>query len=167
MDQEKLDRLMKIGADAFDSLREMTRPLIEDCWEITFQETDAPGKVTEIVDEERKDEFEEAFPESFEVLRDPDEMREAAQEAVAQDALSVELTGTWALGSDPQADGYIILLATGGPAVRIVGDLDANNEPRSASLEVQDWFTSWTTVPCDEGVLMAYVGCFGIGEFAT
>ena len=48
MDQEKLDRLMKIGADAFECLREMTRPLIEDCWEIAFQETDAPGKVTVI-----------------------------------------------------------------------------------------------------------------------
>ena len=40
---------------------------------------------------------------------------------------------------------YELLLSTGGPAARIVGDLDGG-EPRTARLEKQDWFTPWTPV---------------------
>lgn len=37
----------------------------------------------------------------------------------------------------------VILLCTGGPAVRIKGEL-SDNEPTRAWLEVQDWFKPWT-----------------------
>jgi hypothetical protein len=53
-----------------------------------------------------------------------------------------------------------ILLGTGGPAVRIVGELDSTG-PRTARLEVQDWFTPWTEyTKASEQLLLAYVECF-------
>lgn len=38
---------------------------------------------------------------------------------------------------------YSIILAGGGPAVRIHGTLDNHNEPKTACLQYQDWFTPW------------------------
>ena len=41
---------------------------------------------------------------------------------------------------------YQILLSTGGPAFRIVGRLDRYAEPKSATLQFQDWGTPWVDV---------------------
>ncbi|MDR6858912.1 hypothetical protein J2W96_005244 [Variovorax guangxiensis] len=38
---------------------------------------------------------------------------------------------------------FEILLCTGGPTVRIVGDLDHHGEPDRARIEYQDWFEPW------------------------
>jgi len=46
---------------------------------------------------------------------------------------------------------YEILLCTGGPAVRIRGDLSELAEPASARLEAQDWFVSWEAQPTTTG----------------
>jgi hypothetical protein len=47
----------------------------------------------------------------------------------------------------------MILLCTGGPAVRIRGELDRYSEPEKPRIEYQDWFTPWQTLPglSDEG----------------
>lgn len=42
---------------------------------------------------------------------------------------------------------YMILLSTGGPALRIEGELDEYDEPMHAYLQYQDWGTPWTRVP--------------------
>ena len=39
---------------------------------------------------------------------------------------------------------YEILLSTGGPACRIIGELDCNNDPKTAELQYQDWGIPWT-----------------------
>lgn len=39
---------------------------------------------------------------------------------------------------------YMILLGTGGPAARIVGELDEHCQPESATFQYQDWFKPWT-----------------------
>ena len=60
-----------------------------------------------------------------------------------------------------------LLLATGGPAVRITGLLDPCHEPETAVLEVQDWFLPWTgfeTSREEIEELMAYARCFWFGE---
>src|SRR5690606_30845788 len=44
---------------------------------------------------------------------------------------------------------YQILLSTGGPAVRIVGDLGRYGEPTTAVLEYADWGMPWTAYPTD------------------
>jgi len=50
---------------------------------------------------------------------------------------------------DGTPEEYQILLATGGPAVRIVGDLDHYGEPTTAVLEYADWGMPWTAYPAD------------------
>ncbi len=91
--------------------------------------------------------------------------REDAERAIHEDALSVEVRSDWhEPGGDNTPGEFTILLCTGGPAVRIVGELD-RGEPSRAWLECQDWFTSWTQVHGpDQDVLLAYARCFYFGE---
>lgn len=52
---------------------------------------------------------------------------------------------------------YEITLAGGGPAVRISGELDEHNEPYTARIEYQDWFTQWTEYrPASEELLLRF-----------
>ena len=91
---------------------------------------------------------------------DADDARTQAE----QSALSIELTGTWAPGTEPKADGFIILLTTGGPALRIVGELNEHNEPDRAWMEYQDWGTPWTRYhQADEDDLLTFVSTFYFG----
>lgn len=74
-----------------------------------------------------------------------DEAREAAQIRIQKDPLSVEVRGDWhAPGGEGAKPGeFMILLCTGGPAVRIRGELDRCSEPENPRIEYQDWFTPW------------------------
>jgi len=66
-----------------------------------------------------------------------------AREAIQEDPLSVQVRSGWAnTPEEMEAEEYEILLCTGGPAVRIIGELD-RGEPDRARLEYQDWFTPW------------------------
>ena len=70
-------------------------------------------------------------------------------------------------GCETEPTEYYVLLAGGGPACRIRGDLDRWNEPESARIEYQDWFTAWESIPLsseDEEYVVAYAGCFWFGE---
>lgn len=69
----------------------------------------------------------------------------AAEESISEDPLSVETRSGWhAPGEEAEDEEFCILLCTGGPAVRIVGDLGRYGEAHSARLEYQDWGTPWT-----------------------
>ena len=88
-----------------------------------------------------------------------------ASRRVLEDALGVEVRDPWYVPSEAH-DGPCddrLLLATGGPAVRITGHLDTWHEPATGALEVQDWFLPWTafdTTPEDDQALLAYARCF-------
>jgi hypothetical protein len=59
---------------------------------------------------------------------------------------------------------FMILLCTGGPAVRIVGELN-RGEPCRAWLEYQDWGTPWTRYfGADSDTLCQYASQFCFGE---
>jgi hypothetical protein len=92
---------------------------------------------------------------------DQDEARSAIQE----DPLSVEVRSGWvSYGSEMQAEEFCILLCTGGPAVRIMGELD-NGQPCRAWMEYQDWGTGWTRFYyADQSVLLAYCSEFYFGD---
>ena len=102
-------------------------------------------------------------PSAFEF--DEDEARQTIQE----DALSVQVRSGWyTLGEDqPEPEEFEILLCTGGPAVRIVGDLNSGS-PDRPRLEYQDWFTSWTEYfpPTEQerDALQTYCEQFYFGE---
>ena len=71
--------------------------------------------------------------------------REAAEATIRDDALSIEVRGDWhPLDTEyAEASEFKIELCTGGPAVRIVGELDRYCEPENPRVEHQDWFTPW------------------------
>ncbi len=73
-----------------------------------------------------------------------DNEREDAERTIHEDPLSVEVRTDWhSPGEKGEISEYCILLATGGPACRIVGTLGRWNEPDSARIEHQDWGTPW------------------------
>jgi hypothetical protein len=73
------------------------------------------------------------------------EQAEAAQEAIQEAPLSVEVRSGWYCpGMVAEPVEYQILLSTGGPALRITGQLGAHGEAVTAYMVYQDWGTSWT-----------------------
>ncbi len=70
--------------------------------------------------------------------------RDGALTRIYEDPLSVEVRGAWHVPGEQgvNAAEFAVLLCTGGPAVRIRGDLH-RGEPDSAWVEYQDWFTPW------------------------
>ena len=97
-----------------------------------------------------------------------DENREEALEAIQYDPLSVEVRSGWhSVGSTHPPDEFCILLCWGGPACRIIGELDEHAHPEKSRLEYQDWFTNWTEYPLTEGeaaAVQTYCEQFYFGE---
>jgi hypothetical protein len=99
---------------------------------------------------------------------------EEAERAIHEDALSVEVRTDWFSPSDVPAAAiaeYRILLSWGGPAVQVRGDLDEHGEPKTARLQMQDWFIPWTDVHWGdlgdtnaEDILLTFARCFYFGE---
>jgi hypothetical protein len=75
--------------------------------------------------------------------------------------LSMEVRSGWtSCGRKMEAEEYCMLLTTGGPALRIIGDLDGYGGPTSARLEMQDWGEPWSAMPLtndEECDLMIFV----------
>jgi hypothetical protein len=90
-----------------------------------------------------------------------------ARQRIQDDPLSVQIRSGWySPGETLEPGEFEILLCTGGPAVRIIGELGAYNEPSRAWLEFQDWGTSWTSY-YEEGIgatLLEYAQHFYFGE---
>jgi hypothetical protein len=95
-----------------------------------------------------------------------DNARDDAAQRIHEDALSVEVNYGWVYaGQLPEhgPDEYAILIATGGPAIRVRGDLNEYSEPETAYLEVQDWFVPWQRFDppnYDQDVLLTYAQQF-------
>ena len=68
------------------------------------------------------------------------------QERIQEDPLEVTVRSNWHSPGADKADyaEFNILLCTGGPACRIIGDLGPYCQPESADVEYQDWGTPWT-----------------------
>lgn len=101
---------------------------------------------------------------------DDQDLHEAAIEAIQSDPLEVLVRDGWrSLSSlvEPEPIEFSLLLCTGGPAVRIVGDLE-DGVPTGARLEYQDWGTPWTALrplsPEDYQDLIAYASQFCYDE---
>jgi len=96
------------------------------------------------------------------------EDRDAAIELIKEDPLSVQVRADWYEPgeTDNKQTEFMILLCSGGPAVRIRGDLDCYGQPTRAYLQYQDWGTPWTdyfeTGAAD--TLLEYAAYFYFGE---
>ncbi|MFC2108520.1 hypothetical protein ACFLS5_03570 [Candidatus Bipolaricaulota bacterium] len=95
---------------------------------------------------------------------DLEELEERAREW----PLSILVRSDWVSpGSEMVAAEYELLLCTGGPAVRIRGDLSEYQQPINAHLEHQDWFTPWDRASLSSGesdALLRFASLFWFGE---
>lgn len=92
-------------------------------------------------------------------------------ESIYGSPLSVRVRGGWYApgaedkGGEPEE--FEILLTTGGPALRIVGDLD-RGQPEKPRLQWQDWGTPWTDAgnisEQDEAALLTFARQFYFGD---
>lgn len=95
---------------------------------------------------------------------------EQAEQAIHEDALSVEVRSGWYTldqDSDRKPQEYTILLCTGGPACRVIGQLSEHGEPETARIEYQDWGTPWIDYRLtaeEEKDVLTYASCFYFGE---
>ena len=92
-----------------------------------------------------------------------DELRES----VLNSALSVEFRSGWYSSLDDELvpEEFKILLTWGGPALRIIGELD-NYGPVNPKLQYQDWGTAWTDFEITEDQQKAlnwFCNCFYFG----
>lgn len=173
-DNETLSWSDEIGSNAFRAILEMVKALQcdydrldelrdeRDCFEMDEDANGAPdgpsyendaeawaGENPE--DAEELDELTEAAGEC--------ESEEEAHDRITEDPLSIRVFGE-RRGDKWEPDRFEVLLTTGGPAVRIVGDLDEQYQPSRPRLEVQDWGKPWTEYsPADRDTLQAYVDC--------
>jgi hypothetical protein len=97
------------------------------------------------------------------------ESEEDAQQRIQEDPLSIEVRSGWySPGDNPEPEEFNILLCTGGPAVRIIGELDQHNQPARPRLQYQDWGTRWTELVSIESherdALLTYCQQFYFGE---
>lgn len=96
------------------------------------------------------------------------ESTDQARQRIDEDPLSVQVRSGWVTpGEDFEAEEFAILLTTGGPAVRIRGELGPGNEPSRAWVEYQDWFTPWIELvdrPIETDTLLTYCRQFYYGE---
>lgn len=99
-------------------------------------------------------------------FEDEDSLRERLEEA----PLSVEVrcSAWFSPGAEtPKPDEYLVLLTTGGPALRITGDLGSWGTPDNARLEYQDWGTPWTEYDAsnaERAQLLAFASLNYFGE---
>ena len=92
-----------------------------------------------------------------------DELRES----ILNNALSVEFRSGWYSSPEDEkkAEEFRILLAWGGPALRIIGELD-DYGPVNPKLQYQDWGTPWTDFEITEDqqeALNWFCNCFYFG----
>ncbi len=77
-----------------------------------------------------------------------DQVAEGIEEAMREAPLSVAVRSSeWhdpGTSQDLKPDEFQILLSTGGPALRVMGELNGWIEPSRCWLEHQDWGTPWT-----------------------
>jgi len=119
----------------------------------------AIGHIESMVKDFKKDQL-------FEKINDYD-AQDQLRESVLNSALSVEFRSGWYSSLDDELvpEEFKILLSWGGPALRIIGELD-NYGPVNPKLQFQDWGTPWTDFEITEDqqdALNWFCNCFYFG----
>ena len=110
-----------------------------------------------------------SFLESLNVTSNEEEEEiEQIKEGINNSALSVEFRSGWSTNFDElEIEEFKILLSWGGPALRIIGDLDQYKQAENIKLQFQDWGTSWTDYELkeeEEESLNWFCNCFYFGD---
>lgn len=100
-----------------------------------------------------------------------DGMEEDIREEIQESILDLSVRDDWHQPGESEKINkpieYLILLTTGGPALRIIGDLSEHGEPETARLQYQDWGTPWTeyrTTGDGNRLLLQFASFFYFGE---
>jgi len=109
------------------------------------------------------------YIESLNVTCDEDyEKQEKIKENILNSALSVEFRSGWTSNpNELEIEEFKILLTWGGPALRVIGDLNQYKEPENVKMQFQDWGTLWTDFEITENqqeALSWFCNCFYFGE---
>lgn len=170
MTKQHDERLTEVGTSAMDSIRCMVAALNCDYDRLEeLRDERDDHDTSELWAYQNPDDAKELAELEADAAANGDtcESREDAEERIQEDALSLEFRSGWVTDKTAmEAEEYCLLLTTGGPAVRIIGEIE-QGEATSARLEVQDWGTPWTehfTTGDDHEALMDYVRCFYFGE---
>ena len=108
------------------------------------------------------------YLESLNVTTNEDEEKlEEIRESVLNSALSVEFRSGWYSSPEDEtkAEEFKILLTWGGPALRIIGEIEENFAV-NPKLQFQDWGTLWTDFEITEEQQKAlnwFCNCFYFG----
>ena len=145
MTQQDNDRAKEQAEAQLSSIREMIAAAdldwerLEELRELAQEEEENPEDGNRLDIEERGElaELEEQAGDY--------ESQEDAERAMYENPLDISFRSGWTGAHDNMTpEEFQILLCTGGPAVRIVGELGNHGEPCRAWLEYQDWGTPWT-----------------------
>ena len=101
-----------------------------------------------------------------------DRLAESIVERIKETPLSITVRDGWRSPgqmTDEMPLEFEILLGTGGPAVRIYGELDHHGEPSSlCQLQNQGWGTSWQQVVLttdeQQAAIVEFCRCFYFGD---
>lgn len=125
-------------------------------------------RLGELNDQEELDEDEQKEMRSLKDDAGECTCQEDAETAIQEDPLSIEIRSDWhSVGDASKACEFAILLSTGGPAVRIHGELNDYHEPYRAWIEYQGWGTSWMEYHgknVSQEALLTYSRQFYFGE---
>jgi len=99
--------------------------------------------------------------------QEQEEKLEEIRESILNSALSVEFRSGWYSSLDDELvpEEFKILLTWGGPALRVIGELD-NYGPVNPKLQYQDWGTPWTDLEItkdQQDALNWFCNCFYFG----
>ena len=161
--KDELDELVANVKDAYDERQEALHDgNVEKVGEYTKLEIDATTALRE---------WHEENDEEFEALKEVAggcEGTDEARQRIEEDPLSLQVRSGWTNpGEKMEAENFEILLCTGGPACRIIGELGQFNEPSRAWIEHQDWFELWQEYHGDDvdyDALLDYCRVFYFGE---
>ena len=100
--------------------------------------------------------------------QEQEEKLEEIKESILNSALSVEFRSGWSTNFDQlEIEEFKILLTWGGPALRVIGDLDQYKQAENIKLQFQDWGTYWTDYELtekEEESLNWFCNCFYFGD---
>ena len=125
----------------------------------------AKGHIESIVKDFKKI----TFLESLNVTTSEEEEEiEQIKESINNSALSVEFRSGWSTNPEElEIEEFKILLTWGGPALRVIGDLDQYKQAENIKLQFQDWGTPWTDYELtekEEESLNWFCNCFYFGD---
>lgn len=156
-----------------DTVHEYVRALDSESWERLEELRDEKARLAsqELEADEEPEEMDESDVQELaklEAMAEEYQNEEHARQIVEESPLSVQVRSGWVSpGAEMEAEDFEILLSTGGPALRIRGELDQYNQPASATLEYQDWGTPWTEYygeNFDRDALLTYCQVFYFGD---